>query len=76
MAEIFVLGAGLGGTLMAYELVPQLREGDRITLIGQGSRYHFVRSNPWVAIGWRKRRDIEIDLRLLDHRNGAGSRFR
>ena len=33
MAEIFVLGAGLGGTLMAYELVPQLREGDRITLM-------------------------------------------
>ena len=27
MAEIFVLGASLGGTLMAYELVPQLREG-------------------------------------------------
>ena len=25
MAEIVVLGAGLSGTLMAYELLPQLR---------------------------------------------------
>ena len=62
MAEVVVLGAGLSGTLMAYELVPQMRKGDRVTLIGQGPRYHFVPSNPWVAIGWRGREDIEIDL--------------
>jgi len=62
MANIVVLGAGLGGTLMAYELVPQLRPGDRLTLIGQEERYHFVPSNPWVAVGWRERADIEIDL--------------
>jgi sulfide:quinone oxidoreductase len=47
---------------MAYELVPQLRRDDRLTVIGQGSRYHFVPSNPWVAVGWRKQDDIEIDL--------------
>jgi sulfide:quinone oxidoreductase len=63
MAEIVVLGAGLGGTLMAYELLPHLRPGDRLTLIGQDARYHFVPSNPWVAVGWRKRADIEIDLK-------------
>jgi sulfide:quinone oxidoreductase len=62
MADIVVLGAGLSGTLMAYELVPQLRREDRLTVIGQGSRYHFVPSNPWVAVGWRKQNDIEIDL--------------
>lgn len=62
MAEIVVLGAGLGGTLMAFELLPHLRKEDRITLIGQGRNYHFVPSNPWVAVGWRERRDIEIDL--------------
>ena len=27
MAELVVLGAGLSGTLMAYELVPKLRKG-------------------------------------------------
>ena len=62
MAEIVVLGAGLGGTIMAYELLPHLRKGDRLTLIGQGRNYHFVPSNPWVAVGWRGRKDIEIDL--------------
>ncbi len=62
MAEVVVLGAGLSGTIMAYELVPQLRKGDNLTVIGQGPRYHFVPSNPWVAVGWRERKDIEVDL--------------
>ena len=62
MADVVVLGAGLGGTLMAFELAPQLRDGDTLTLIGQGNRYHFVPSNPWVAVGWRSRADIEVDL--------------
>jgi sulfide:quinone oxidoreductase len=70
MADVVVLGAGLSGTLMAYELVPQMREGDRLTLIGQDSRYHFVPSNPWVAIGWRKREDIEVDLSDITKRKG------
>jgi sulfide:quinone oxidoreductase len=70
MAEIVVLGAGLGGTLMAYELLPQLRPGDQVTLISQGKVYHFVPSNPWVAIGWRKREDIEIDLVDVMKRKG------
>jgi len=62
MANVVVLGAGLSGTIMAYELVPQLRKGDRLSLIGQGPRYHFVPSNPWVAVGWREAKDISIDL--------------
>jgi sulfide:quinone oxidoreductase len=62
MSEVVVLGAGLGGTLVTYELLPQLRPGDRLTLIGQEPCYHFVPSNPWVAIGWRERSDIEADL--------------
>src|SRR5512144_1387879 len=62
MAEVVVIGAGLSGTLMAYELLPKLRRDDRLTVISQGPVYHFVPSNPWVAVGWRKRGDIEIDL--------------
>lgn len=62
MAHVVVLGAGLGGSLMAYEMRSHLRAQDRLTVIGQGSRYHFVPSNPWVAIGWRRRDDIELDL--------------
>ncbi len=70
MAEVVVLGAGLSGTLMAYELLPKLRKEDRLTLIGQGPRYHFVPSNPWVAIGWREKEDIEIDLEDVMRRKG------
>lgn len=62
MAEIVVLGAGLGGTLAAFELVPQLRREDRLTVIGEGVNFSFVPSNPWVAVGWRKPADVQIDL--------------
>jgi sulfide:quinone oxidoreductase len=62
MSNIVVLGAGLSGTLMAYEVAQQLRAEDRLTVIAETPRYHFVPSNPWVAIGWRQRSDIEVDL--------------
>ncbi|PDT77701.1 FAD-dependent oxidoreductase [Bradyrhizobium sp. C9] len=62
MAEVVVIGAGLSGTLMAYELLPQLGKDDRLSVISQGALYHFVPSNPWVAVGWRRRDEIEIDL--------------
>ncbi len=70
MADIVVLGAGLGGTLMAYELKEKLRAGDRLTVIGQGRTYHFVPSNPWVAVAWRKRKEIEVDLAPVFARKG------
>ena len=41
MAEVVVIGAGLSGTLMAYELLPQLRRDDRLTVISQGPRLSF-----------------------------------
>jgi len=43
MANVVVLGAGLGGTLM-------------------------VPTNPWVAVGWRTRQEIEIDLESVMRR--------
>jgi sulfide:quinone oxidoreductase len=60
MAHIAILGAGLGGMPMAYEMQEQLRPGDRITVIGNGPNFHFVPSNPWVAVRWRARKDIEF----------------
>ncbi|HEX9302356.1 MAG TPA: FAD/NAD(P)-binding oxidoreductase [Casimicrobiaceae bacterium] len=60
MAHIVVLGAGLGGMPMAYEMKEQLRSGDKVTVVGNGPNFHFVPSNPWVAVNWRKRSDIEF----------------
>ncbi|MCX7889964.1 MAG: FAD-dependent oxidoreductase [Rhodobacteraceae bacterium] len=62
MANVVVLGAGLGGVIMAYEMKDHLGRGDRLTVINKGSAYSFVPSNPWVAVGWRKREEIEVDL--------------
>ena len=61
MAHIVVLGAGIGGMSMAYEMKEQARPGDRVTVISKDARFHFVPSNPWVAVDWRERRDIEVD---------------
>jgi sulfide:quinone oxidoreductase len=60
MAHIVILGAGLGGMPMAYEMKAQLRPGDSVTVVGNGPNFHFVPSNPWVAVNWRKRKDIEF----------------
>jgi sulfide:quinone oxidoreductase len=62
MATIIVLGAGLGGVIAAYEVKQQARGKDRVVLVSQGDTYHFVPSNPWVAVGWRKRKAIEVKL--------------
>lgn len=62
MAHIVVLGAGLGGTMMAFEMHEKLRDGDTLTVINKGSVYQFVPSNPWVAVRWRTKDDIEVDL--------------
>ena len=70
MAHIVVLGAGLGGSIMAYELADQIRKEDRITVVTKDPVYHFVPSNPWIAVGWRKRDDITVDLAATMKKKG------
>jgi sulfide:quinone oxidoreductase len=62
MTNIVVLGAGLGGTIMSYEIRDRVGKDDTVTLISKGSTYSFVPSNPWVAVGWRDRKATEVDL--------------
>ncbi|MFZ1813061.1 MAG: FAD/NAD(P)-binding oxidoreductase [Rhizobiaceae bacterium] len=62
MAHIVVLGAGLGGSIMAYELRDHLGTDHKITVVTKDPKYHFVPSNPWIAVGWREREDISVDL--------------
>lgn len=70
MAHIVILGAGIGGMPMAYEMREKARPGDRITVISNNPKFHFVPSNPWVAVNWRKRDDIELEIGpLLAKRN-------
>ncbi|MGA8277385.1 MAG: FAD/NAD(P)-binding oxidoreductase [Rhodanobacteraceae bacterium] len=62
MANIVILGAGLGGMAAAYEIRAALEPAHSITVIGDGPFFNFTPSNPWVAIGWRKAEDIRIDV--------------
>lgn len=69
MAHIVILGAGIGGLPMAYEMRAEARKEDTITVVGNNPHFHFVPSNPWVAVNWRKRDDIEIPVAgLLKHK--------
>lgn len=62
MAHIVIIGAGIGGMPMAYEMRELARPQDTITVISNNPRFHFVPSNPWVAVDWRDRDDIELDI--------------
>lgn len=62
MAHIVILGAGIGGMPMAFEMRESARAADRITVISNTPNFHFVPSNPWVAVNWRKRGDIELPI--------------
>lgn len=65
MAHIVVLGAGLGGTIAAYELRDVLGADHKISVVTKGSHFHFVPSNPWVGVGWRDKAAIEVDLEAV-----------
>ncbi len=62
MAHIVILGAGIGGMPMAFEMREHARKEDRITVISDTPNFHFVPSNPWVAVNWRTRSDIELPI--------------
>lgn len=70
MSHIVVLGAGLGGVIMAYEMKDKLRPGDELTVVNLGKSFSFVPSNPWVAVGWRKRADTSVDLSAIFAKRG------
>ncbi len=68
--NIVVLGAGIGGMPMAYELKEMLGRKAEITVVSDKASFEFTPSNPWVGVGWRKPGDIKLDLKttLARHR--------
>jgi len=62
MTHVVVLGAGLGGVIMAYEVKDLLGPDHKVSVISKGTSFSFVPSNPWVAVGWRSKDEIEVDL--------------
>jgi sulfide:quinone oxidoreductase len=70
MAHIVVLGGGIGGVSCAYELKRAIRKEDRITLVSDKPFFQFTPSNPWVAVKWREKKDITVDLATVLPRHG------
>ncbi len=70
MSHIVILGAGLGGVIMAYEMREKLGPSDELTVVNLGATYSFVPSNPWVAVGWRKPEEITVALEPIFKQKG------
>ena len=62
MAHVIVMGAGIGGVSAAYALRGLLGKEHAVTVINPTDYFQFVPSNPWVAVGWRKRKQITVPM--------------
>lgn len=62
MKRTIVVGAGLGGISVVYELRQKLPKDHEVMLINEGPEFHFVPSNPWVALGERTKEQVILDL--------------
>ncbi len=70
MAQIVILGAGLGGLSMAFAMRKAARAEDHVTLVSDDTHFHFVPSNPWVAVRWRTRDEVSVELQpVLDKKH-------
>jgi len=72
MAHIVIMGAGIGGMPAAYEMRDMLPKEHKITVVSALDYFQFVPSNPWVAVGWRKREDVILQIAPLLERKGIG----
>lgn len=77
--RIVILGAGLGGAIAAFEIKDAVGARAEVSVVNQGDTFHFVPSNPWVAVHWRKREAIEVKLPPVFQKrgiafNGAGAK--
>jgi len=62
MAKIVIVGAGIGGIPMALEMKENARKEDEVVVIADTPTFHFVPSNPWVAVNWRKPEELKVEL--------------
>ena len=62
MPKVVVIGAGIGGVPMAFELRDLFGNRREIMCRPNSECFQFVPSNPWVAINWRKAEDIKVHL--------------
>lgn len=60
--KIVILGAGLGGTIAAYEIHDAVKGRADVMMVSDSETYSFIPSNPWVAVRWREPEAIQVNL--------------
>ncbi len=70
MARIVVLGAGIGGVPMAYEMKETVGKLHEVMVISDSPTFHFVPSNPWVPPKWRTPEELKIELAPVMKKKG------
>ena len=68
--RIVILGAGLGGTIAAYEIRAAVKDRAEVTLLSDTPSFSFTPSNPWVAVRWREPEAIQVELPPVLARKG------
>ncbi|MEZ5737064.1 MAG: FAD/NAD(P)-binding oxidoreductase [Novosphingobium sp.] len=69
---IVVLGAGLGGTIAAYEIRGALKGKADVKVVSDSEDFWFVPSNPWVAVRWREPDAVKVHLPPVMEKKGIG----
>ena len=72
LPKIIVLGAGLGGTIAAYEIRDAVKGKADVMVVSDSEDYWFVPSNPWVAVRWREPDAIKVHLPPVMEKKGIG----
>ena len=62
MAKVVVIGAGVGGVPMAFELKEMLGKASDVQVVSDSEWFQFVPSNPWVAVNWRTADQVRVHL--------------
>jgi len=62
MAKVVVLGGSFGGLTAAFELKRLLGKKVDVTLLCDIDKFVFIPSLPWLAMGWRRAKDITLPL--------------
>lgn len=72
LPQIIIIGAGLGGTIAAYEIRAATKGKADVTVVNDQEDYWFVPSNPWVAVRWREPDAIKVNLPPIMAKKGIG----
>jgi len=72
LPKVVVLGAGLGGTIAAYEIRDAVKGKAEVMVVNDADDYWFVPSNPWVAVKWREPDAIRVHLPPVMAKKGIG----